>query len=348
MTSSLSSEIERPWLPSAGPTLFLAPMEGVVDPVLRELITAVGGVDYCVTEFVRVTSNVHDKKIFYKYAPELLTQCQTSSGTAVIVQLLGSNVEMMAENALKAVELGARGIDLNFGCPAKTVNNHDGGAALLKSPSRIQTVVEAVRKKLPAEISVSAKVRLGFDSKDYVTDIAKAASDAGASWLTVHARTKTDGYRPPAYWEYIPKMKAVVNIPVVANGEIWTRADFERCREITGCTHFMIGRGLVANPGLGLEIKTGESKKDFSFWWPFWKQFIEKSATYRNETYAVQRSKQLAKMMGQAYGEALTILDKIKTLQSLSDVVLALEALEKEGFPETQDPRLIIAKKLNL
>lgn len=338
------------WLPleSDSPTLFLAPMEGVVDPVLRELITAIGGVDYCVTEFVRVTSHVHDKKMFYKFAPELLTKAKTSSGTPVIVQLLGSNPELMAENALVAVELGAQGIDLNFGCPAKTVNNHDGGAALLKSPERIFNVVSAVRKKVPSQISVSAKVRLGFDNKNYVTDIAKAANDSGASWLTVHARTKTDGYRPPAYWEYIPKMKAVVNIPIVANGEIWTRADYERCREVTGCEHFMIGRGLVANPGLAFEIKTGEQKKDFSFWWPFWKKFIQKSAEFRNETYAVQRSKQLAKMMGQAYGEALIILENIKRLDSYSELISTLETLEQQGFPEIQEPRLIVPKKLNL
>lgn len=299
----------------------LAPMEGVVDPVMRELLSAIGGIDYCVTEFIRVTNHILPKKIFFEYCPELANDSLTSNGTPVLVQLLGSNIEMMAENAAVAAELGAYGIDLNFGCPAKTVNNHDGGAALLKSPERIFNVVSAVRKRVPSEISVSAKVRLGFDSKDYVTDIAQAAESGGASWLTVHARTKTEGYKPPAHWEYITKMKNAVKIPVVANGEIWTRADFLRCQEVTGCEHFMIGRGLVANPGLAVEIKSSSEKAPWSFWWNYIHTFVEKSAAYQNETYALHRSKQLAKMMGQSYPEGLALLEQIKRLKTLPEVL---------------------------
>jgi tRNA-dihydrouridine synthase C len=327
-----------------GPTIFLAPMEGVVDPVLRELIAAVGGIDYCVTEFVRVTNHVLPKKIFEEYCPELFTSSQTRTGIPVLVQLLGSNEEMMAQNAFVAAELGAHGIDLNFGCPAKTVNNHDGGAALLKAPERIHKVVAAVRKVVPPNISVSAKTRLGFDNKDYVTEIAQAAESGGANWITVHARTKTEGYRPPAHWEYITKMKEAVSIPVVANGEIWTRENFLRCQEVTGCEHFMIGRGLVANPGLALEIKDGSDKKSWQSWWPFWREFILKSKEFKNEMYALQRSKQLAKMMGQAYGEGLQLLEKIKRFEKYSDLIDAFDEIEKQTFPPSP-PQIISAKK---
>jgi tRNA-dihydrouridine synthase C len=320
-------------------------MEGVVDPVLRDLLTAVGGVDYCVTEFIRVTSHLLPKKIFYEYCPELYSQSKTLSGTPVLVQLLGSNSEMMAENAALAAELGAYGIDLNFGCPAKTVNNHDGGAALLKTPERIFKVIEAVRKSVPAHISVSAKTRLGFDNKDYVTEIAQAAESGGADWLTVHARTKTEGYRPPAHWEYITQMKAAVQIPVVANGEIWTRENFLRCQEVTGCEHFMIGRGLVANPGLALEIKEGSEKRDWKNWWSYWQKFIPASAQFKNETYALQRSKQLAKMMGQAYGESLQVLERIKRLESYADLLTTIAELQSQNLPPTP-PTILSAKKI--
>src|SRR5207244_3542550 len=106
-------------------------MEGVLDWVLRELLSDVGGVDRMVTEFVRVTDRLLPDHVFHKYCPELNQGGRTRSGIPVFIQLLGGQAGPLAENARRAVELGAPGIDLNFGCPAKTVNRHDGGAALL-------------------------------------------------------------------------------------------------------------------------------------------------------------------------------------------------------------------------
>src|SRR4051812_22104705 len=117
--------------------LYLAPMEGVVDWVMRDFLTEIGGIDHCVTEFIRVVNAVYPDHVFYRYCPELKTNSKTRSGVPVFVQLLGGQAEPMALNAKKAVELGALGIDINFGCPAKTVNKNDGGATLLKSCDRI-------------------------------------------------------------------------------------------------------------------------------------------------------------------------------------------------------------------
>jgi tRNA-dihydrouridine synthase C len=108
------------------------------------------------------------------------------------VQLLGGQAEPLAWNAQRAVKLGALGVDLNFGCPAKTVNRHDGGAAILKSCDRVFTIVDTVRKAIPAEVPVTAKIRLGFDDPNACLDIAQAVEAANATWLTVHCRTKTD------------------------------------------------------------------------------------------------------------------------------------------------------------
>ena len=149
----------------------------------------------------------------------------------------------MAENAARLAELGPEGIDLNFGCPAKTVNRHGGGAALLREPERIAAVVEAVRRAVPAHVPVSAKMRLGYDDAGLARECAQAMARGGACELVVHARTKADGYRPPAYWEQIPAIREAVGIPVVANGEIWTVQDALRCRSI------------VADPGLALSIR---------------------------------------------------------------------------------------------
>ena len=108
----------------------LAPMEGVVDHLMRDMLTRVGGYDQCVTEFVRVVDQKLPKKTFYRLCPELHHGGKTPSGVPVRVQLLGQHPQWLAENAETAIELGSPGVDLNFGCPAKTVNKSKGGAVL--------------------------------------------------------------------------------------------------------------------------------------------------------------------------------------------------------------------------
>ncbi|SFE69698.1 tRNA dihydrouridine synthase [Paracidovorax wautersii] len=239
-------------------TLLLAPMEGLLDFVLRDVLTRVGGVDRCVSEFIRITDSLLPDKVFLRYIPELNHGGRTRAGVPVRAQLLGSDPVSMAENAARLAELGPEGIDLNFGCPAKVVNRHGGGAALLREPERIAAVVSAVRRAVPAHLPVSAKMRLGYDDTSLTLECAQAMADGGACELVVHARTKTDGYRPPAYWERIPAIRAAVAIPVVANGEIWTVADAQRCREVSGGQALMLGRGIVADPGLALAIRAAD------------------------------------------------------------------------------------------
>jgi tRNA-dihydrouridine synthase C len=242
-------------------TLLLAPMEGLLDFVLRDVLTRVGGVDRCVSEFIRVTGTLLPDKVFLRYLPELRNGGRTLAGVPVRAQLLGSDPVSMAENAARLAALGPEGIDLNFGCPAKVVNRHGGGAALLQEPERIAAVVAAVRGAVPAHLPVSAKMRLGFNDTGLMRECAQAMQAGGAAELVVHARTKADGYRPPAYWEHIPTIRAAVRIPVVANGEIWTVADALRCREVSGCDALMLGRGMVADPGLARAIRASDAGK---------------------------------------------------------------------------------------
>jgi tRNA-dihydrouridine synthase C len=179
------------------------------------------------------------------------------------VQLLGSDPICLADNAAALAELSPFGIDLNFGCPAKTVNQHRGGAVLLDEPELVGQIVAAVRRAVPAHIPVSAKMRLGYNDDSRAEDCALAIEAAGASELVVHARTKAHGYRPPAYWDRIADLRQHVRLPIVANGEIWTVADALRCQEVTGCERLMIGRGMVTDPGLALAIahqrRTGDA-----------------------------------------------------------------------------------------
>lgn len=266
------------------PSIFLAPMEGVTDAPMRKLLTRVGGFDYCVTEFIRVSQEVLPIAAFQRHIPELATRSRTESHTPLLVQLLGGSPERLAASALNAVAAGALGIDLNFGCPAKTVNRHDGGATLLKHPERIEAIVRAVRAAVPVEISVSAKLRLGWEDIRDVHGNADAAAAGGASWITIHARTRSQGYQPPVFWEPIGEVRARLAIPVVANGDIWTLDDWKRCRDITRCDHYMFGRSALSDPYLALKARAelnGQSGAKFPTladsrdWKPIFSDFVQ-------------------------------------------------------------------------
>ena len=239
-------------------------MEGVIDHHLRHILTGIGGYQHCVTEFLRVTDRLLPEHLFHRICPEMTQQCQTSAGTPVTIQLLGGVAELMAENAQLAVELGATSVDINFGCPSRFVNRKAGGAVLLKEPERIFKISAAVRQAVPADVPVSAKIRLGYESTELALENARAVEAANASFITVHARTKVDGYKHPARWEWLGKINDALSIPMVANGDINSVDDFLRCRQISGCQDFMLGRGAVAQPDLARQIVAAESQQDIT------------------------------------------------------------------------------------
>ncbi len=231
-----------------GEAVALAPMDGVTDAPARGLIASYGGVSYLTTEFVRVSSHPVSEKVLLRECPELETGGLAAGKVPVSVQLLGGDPQLMAESARRAVSLGAPAIDINFGCPAKCVNRHDGGSALLRYPDRLYGITAAVRDAVPDSIPVSAKIRLGFSDPDDVFLNAPRLEAAGPSWITLHARTREQGYRPYADWERIRKVREMLRVPLVANGDIFTPADIPRCLETTGCRHVMVGRGAIGNP----------------------------------------------------------------------------------------------------
>jgi tRNA-dihydrouridine synthase C len=255
------------------PALILAPMEGVTDAPMRALQGATGAFTFAVSEFLRIAQAVPPQHVFHRHIPELRAGGRTATGLPVQVQLLGGDAGRMAQGAVRACLLGATAVDVNFGCPARTVNRHDGGATLLQHPKRIREIVAAVRAAIPNEVPVSAKLRLGWDSIDSIDANADMAAEGGAAWLTIHARTRTQGYAPPVYWKPIGRVRERLGIPVVANGDIWTVEGFRRCREETGCRHFMLGRGALANPRLAQQVAgelglLGENATDATVDWP--------------------------------------------------------------------------------
>ncbi|MDO3384351.1 tRNA-dihydrouridine synthase [Gilvimarinus sp. SDUM040013] len=297
--------------------IHLAPMEGVVDYLVRDQVTAIGGVDQCVTEFVRVVDQPLPRRVFRRLCPELENLCKTPAGVPVKLQLLGGQAPAMGENALRAVRAGANAIDLNFGCPAKTVNKSDGGACLLRTPTRLYDIVAAVRRAVPKQITVSAKIRLGYEDRSGYLECAHACADGGADELVVHGRSKADGYHPPAYWDHIGHIHQALSIPVIANGEIWTVDDFIKCREESHCEDIMLGRGLLARPDLALQIKAlvaGQEYQPQPWRWALEQlhQYYQTSLPIYPIKYAGNRIKQWLMYLRTAYPEANKFFETIK------------------------------------
>ncbi|GLO48452.1 tRNA dihydrouridine synthase [Pseudomonas putida] len=295
----------------------LAPMEGLVDNILRDVLTRVGGIDWCVTEFIRVCDRLLPPSSFDKLAPELRNGARTAAGVPMRVQLLGSDPVCLAENAALACELGAPVIDLNFGCPAKTVNKSRGGAVLLKEPELLHAIVREVRRAVPADIPVTSKMRLGFDSPDGALECATALAEGGSAHLVVHARTKVEGYKPPAHWEWVARVQDVVKVPVFANGEIWTVDDWRRCREVSGAEDIMLGRGLVSRPDLGLQIAAARNGREYQpMSWddllPLLREFWRQAQAKLSPRYAPGRMKQWLAMLTRSYPEAVVLFAELR------------------------------------
>ncbi|MFW3964220.1 tRNA-dihydrouridine synthase [Acinetobacter radioresistens] len=300
--------------------LVLAPMEGLTDPIMRDVLTHVGSFDWCVTEFIRVTDSVLPDHIYYSYCPELKTEGKTAAGTPVHVQFLGNNPEMLAANAVRAATLGAPAIDMNFGCPAKTVNRHRGGSVLLDEPEVVYELVKAVRDAVPAHIPVSAKMRLGYMDRNFMLDNAHAIEDAGASWVTVHARTKADGYTPPAFWDQLQPIREALKINVIANGEIWNNTDARQCQLESGCEDLMIGRGAVTTPDLTQCIRNNSDEPLLC-----WQDLLALQIRFINgpsktEIGMVGRYKQWLGMMSKHYPEAKMLWNEIKRLKKIDEI----------------------------
>ena len=307
--------------------ILLAPMEGVIDFTMRDMLTRIGGIDRCITEFVRVTNSRLPSRVFYRYCPELQKGGVTPSGVPVYVQLLGSDPHFMAVNAERVVELGAPGIDINFGCPAKTVNRHQGGSILLQTPVRIHGIVSSVRLSVPDNIPVTVKIRLGYADSNLFVDIVGAIIDAGANEITIHARTRSDGYKPPAYWHKLASVAANSSIPLNANGEIWTVPDGEQCLRDSACQHLMLGRGILACPDLARRLKYPSTNEAMT-WYEvlnLLNEFQLNSMQLYDPRYAGNRLKQWLGYLRRNYPQAQQLFEAIKRLHCPNDIAAALQ-----------------------
>ena len=312
--------------------IVLAPLEGVMDHSVRDLLTSLGGYDLCVTEFLRVSNHqLLPPRTFYQLAPELDNKGLTPCGVPTRIQLLGSQPDTLAMNAQRAIELGSHGVDLNLGCPAKTVNKSKGGATLLKEPELISDAVTAMRGAVPLDKILSVKIRLGWDDPNCVHEIVDSIVQAGADEITIHARTKEDGYKAEAIkWHYIAEVKQKMqeqgkSFSIIANGEIWNKEDAIACRKVSGCDDIMIGRGALATPNLAA-IVAGISEK------MSWIDVVVMILDYRKVQvigskghHYSSRVKQWLTQMRQSYPEANELFTPIRKIKQSDDMQVAIE-----------------------
>ncbi|WFW84176.1 tRNA dihydrouridine(16) synthase DusC [Citrobacter braakii] len=309
--------------------VLLAPMEGVLDSLVRELLTEVNDYDLCITEFVRVVDQLLPAKVFHRLCPELHNNSRTPSGTRVRIQLLGQYPQWLAENAARAVELGSFGVDLNCGCPSKLVNGSGGGATLLKDPELIYRGAKAMREAVPDHLPVTVKVRLGWDNSDRQFEIADAVQQAGASELAVHGRTKEQGYKAEHInWQAIGEIRQRLTIPVIANGEIWDWQSAQDCMAISGCDAVMIGRGALNIPNLSRVVKYNEPRMP----WPDVVMLLQKYTRLEKQgdtgLYHVARLKQWLGYLRKEYSEATALFQEIRALNNSPDIARAIQAID--------------------
>lgn len=258
--------------PNGCPYLILAPMEGLGDHCFRKAMASVGGFDEAVTEFLRVPANAHIPSLAKKY------RANETAPIPIACQLMGSDPELLAAMAQEIERKGAPRIDLNCGCPSNTATGKGAGSSLLKDPNYLLEVAKSIVEAV--SIPVTLKMRSGFSDTSLFKENVLAAQESGVRFITLHPRTKVDGYGPPAKWELIAEAKSILKIPLVGNGDILNVDDALRMLKQTGCDALMIGRGSVVNPFIFHQIRAHFAKKTFN---PEWSDLINYLNVYLEE-----------------------------------------------------------------
>lgn len=233
-----------------------SPLSGVTDLVFRRLVRRYAPDSMMYTEMVNATG-LH----YVRELPKIMELDKQER--PISIQLFDCRPDFLAEAAVMAVEEGADTIDINMGCPVNKITKNGGGSSLLRKPEIAEAIVRAVVEAVAVPVTV--KTRIGWTDKEInILDFAQRMEAAGAKMITVHGRTRAQGYNGTAKWEWITKVKEILKIPVIANGDIFSVAAAVQCLEQTGADGVMCSRGTLGYPFLVGEIdyflKTGQER----------------------------------------------------------------------------------------
>jgi len=306
------------------PCLVLAPMEGVTDELFREVLTEIGEYEACFTEFLRVSHASLGKKSILSRLPELASGSSfTASQTPIVLQILGGNADFVSETAANALEMGVAGIDLNFGCPAPVVNRHDGGAALLKDLPRMEAIIKATRAMVTdPKVSFSIKMRLGWDDDYTCLEAFKRAVGAGVDFVTIHARTRMQGYSPPVKWPILGQVRELSSVPILASGDIWSRSHIESCAKESGLSRFMVARGALSRPNMTRFLEAEEEVLNINYLKIFYRKALDRNL---HPGSILRKFKQWGSYAKK--GGTLPQFDELKRIENASEYMDELERL---------------------
>ena len=252
MTSTPSPTFHIRDIPVYGDAL-LAPMMGFSDWPFRSLCRELGSaISY--TEFARAEGLIHNMK---RVAEKL---AYTEDERPIIFQIYSNDVDYMVEAALKIQELRPDVIDINMGCPTKSIANGGAGVGMMRTPLKVARLFKRLTREL--EVPVTAKIRMGWDDCQNYKLISRIVEENGGSLIAIHGRTREGGRKSKANWDVIAEIKQLVNIPVLGNGDVETVADIAKMKSHTGCDAVMIGRAAFGNPWIFAGIDRDEVTLD--------------------------------------------------------------------------------------
>ena len=317
--------------------LLLAPMEGITEPVFRDLVIGLGGVGAACSEFLRISNSALPRKVIARHYGT------PARGCPVGVQFMAGDAEHLAQTVANADALGPAFIDLNFGCPAPVVFDKCAGSALLAHPERIAELVQVAISATGRP--VTAKVRAGIDSPARLAEVVQAVAEAGAAMLTVHGRLRSQGYHHPATWEWIAEAVRIrdrvrPDLLITGNGSVDRPEDVARLLSETGCDAAMMGRGALADPGIfarcagAVPATTGQAL-DFA------RAYGQALCAAYGERTALARSKQLLKYLraGACFVGREAERQRLLRVQSLAELLAGLEGLRQDEAQVGEDAR---------
>lgn len=300
-----------------------SPLSGVTDQVFRRLVRRYAPESMLYTEMVSAKEIHHLREL-----PQVMNIAPDE--TPISIQLFDCRPDFMGEAAEKAVAEGAQTIDINMGCPVNKITKKGGGSSLLRQPEVAEAIVKTVVRAV--SVPVSVKTRLGWDDNEInILDFAKRMEEAGAQMLTLHGRTRAQGYHGKAQWHWIKKVKDILSIPVIANGDIFSVEDAVRCLQETGADGVMCSRGTLGYPFLVGEIdyflKTGEKRPQPT---PVEilscaKEHLQGLWEYRSDRGIYQSRKHLA-WYAKGFPGASQLRDNLSQIKSLEEGLTLLDA----------------------